>query len=148
MTKESCHFTCSSLQHRVSGTTKTIIMTYIMISLVYERIVVVLCSVISSLIMIEKCHVKCETGPEQLILNGRYGIMTSSNGNIFFRVCDPLCGELNGRPRISLTEAVKRSFDVFFDLRLNKRHCNWLTPRLDLRRNQPSYLSRLFLLLT
>ena len=59
---------------------------HIMISLVYERIVVVLCSVISSLIMIEKCHVKCETGPEQLILNGRYGIMTSSNGNIFSRM--------------------------------------------------------------
>ena len=41
-------------------------------------------------------------------------MMTSSNGNIF-RVTGPLCGEFpTQRP-------VTRSFDVFFDLRLNKR---------------------------
>ena len=40
-------------------------------------------------------------------------MMTSSNGNFFFRVTDPLCGEFTG--------AVTRSFDVFFDLPLNKR---------------------------
>ena len=41
-------------------------------------------------------------------------MMTSSNGNIF-RVTGPLCGEFpTERP-------VTRSFDVLFDLRLNKR---------------------------
>ena len=39
-------------------------------------------------------------------------MMTSSNGNIF-RVTGHLCGEFTG--------PVTRSFDVFFDLRLNKR---------------------------
>ena len=41
-------------------------------------------------------------------------MMTSSNGNIF-RVTDHLCGELPAQ------RPVTRSFDVFFDLRLNKR---------------------------
>ena len=41
-------------------------------------------------------------------------MMTSSNGNIF-RVTGDLCGKFTG-PR-----PVTRSFDVFFDLRLNKR---------------------------
>ena len=41
-------------------------------------------------------------------------MMTSSNGNIF-RVTGPLCGE------ISTKRPVMRSFDVFLDLRLNKR---------------------------
>ena len=46
-------------------------------------------------------------------LNG-FIMMTSSNGNIF-RVTGPLCGEFpTQRP-------VTRSFDVLFDLRLNKR---------------------------
>ena len=40
--------------------------------------------------------------------------MTSSNGNIF-RVTGPLCGEFTG------SGPVTRSFDVFFDLSLNKR---------------------------
>ena len=44
----------------------------------------------------------------------RNSMMTSSNGNIF-RVTGHLCGEFTGyRP-------VTRSFDVFFDLHLNKR---------------------------
>ena len=42
-------------------------------------------------------------------------MMASSNGNIF-RVTGPLCGEFTGTQR-----PVTRSFDVFFDLRLNKR---------------------------
>ena len=42
--------------------------------------------------------------------------MTSSNGNIF-RVTGPLCGEFTGPTQRPVT----RSFDVFFDLRLNKR---------------------------
>ena len=41
--------------------------------------------------------------------------MTSSNGNIF-SVTGHLCGEFTGSQR-----PVMRSFDVFFDLRLNKR---------------------------
>ena len=45
-------------------------------------------------------------------------MMTSSNGNIF-RVIGQLCGEFTGDRWIPRTEA--RSFDVFFDLRLNKR---------------------------
>ena len=43
--------------------------------------------------------------------------MTSSNENIF-RVTGPLCGEFTG-PR-----PVARSFDIFFDLRPNKRWVN------------------------
>ena len=47
-------------------------------------------------------------------------MMTSSNGNIF-RVTGPLCGEFTGHPWNPLTEAVTRSFGIFFDLCLNKR---------------------------
>ena len=43
-------------------------------------------------------------------------MMTSSNGNIF-RVTGHLCGEFTGPAQRPVT----RSFDVFFDLRLNKR---------------------------
>ena len=46
-------------------------------------------------------------------------MMTSSNGNIF-RVTGHLCGEFTG-PRWIPAKPVTRSFDVFFDLRLNKR---------------------------
>ena len=41
-------------------------------------------------------------------------MMTSWNGNIF-RVTGHLCGEFPAQRRVT------RSFDVFFDLRLNKR---------------------------
>ena len=50
-------------------------------------------------------------------------MMTSSNGNIF-RVTGPLCGEFTGHRwilRVTGTKPVTRSFDVFFDLRMNKR---------------------------
>ena len=47
-------------------------------------------------------------------------MMTSPNGNIF-RVTDPLCGEFTGHPGIPSQRPVTRSFDVFFDLYLNKR---------------------------
>ena len=47
-------------------------------------------------------------------------MMTSSNGNIF-RVTGPLCGEFTGPGEFSTQRPVTRSFDVFFDLRLNKR---------------------------
>ena len=42
-------------------------------------------------------------------------MMTSSNENIF-RVTGPLCGEFTGHQWI-----VARSFDDFFDLRLDKQ---------------------------
>ena len=45
--------------------------------------------------------------------------MTSSNGNIF-RVTGPLCGEFTGPGEFPPQRPVTRSFDVFFDLRLNK----------------------------
>ena len=47
-------------------------------------------------------------------------MMTSSNGNIF-RVTGHLCGECTGPRWIPAQRPVKRSFGVFFDLRLNKR---------------------------
>ena len=47
-------------------------------------------------------------------------MMTSSNGNIF-RVTDPLCGEFTGPGEFPAKRPVTRSFDVFIDLRLNKR---------------------------
>ena len=46
--------------------------------------------------------------------------MTSSNGNIF-RVTGPLCGEFTGPGEFPTQMPVPRSFDVFFDLHLNKR---------------------------
>ena len=47
-------------------------------------------------------------------------MMTSSNGNIF-RVTGPLCGEFTGPGEFPAQRPVTRGFDVFFDLRLNKR---------------------------
>ena len=46
--------------------------------------------------------------------------MTSANGNIF-RVTGHSCGEFTGLRWIPAQRLVTRSFDVFFDLRLNKR---------------------------
>ena len=46
--------------------------------------------------------------------------MTFSNGNIF-RVTGPLCGETTGPGEFTTQRPVTRSFDAFFDLRLNKR---------------------------
>ena len=47
-------------------------------------------------------------------------MMRSSNGDIF-RVTGPLCGEFTGPGEFPTQRPVTRSFDVFFDLRLNKR---------------------------
>ena len=47
-------------------------------------------------------------------------MMTSSNGNIF-RVTGSLCGEFTGPGEFPTQRPVTRNFDVFFDLRLNKR---------------------------
>ena len=49
-----------------------------------------------------------------------FSMMTSSNGNIF-RVTGPLCGEFTGPGEFPTQRPVTRSFDVYFDLRLNKR---------------------------
>ena len=49
-------------------------------------------------------------------------MMTSSNGSIF-RVTGPLCGEFTGPGELPTQRPVTRSFDVYFDLRLNKRLC-------------------------
>ena len=50
----------------------------------------------------------------------RWFMMTSSNGNIF-RVTGPLCREFTGPGELPAQRPVMRSFDVFFDLRPNKR---------------------------
>ena len=47
-------------------------------------------------------------------------MMTSPNGNIL-RVTGPLCGEFTDPGEFSTKRPVTRSFDVFFDLRVNKR---------------------------
>ena len=47
-------------------------------------------------------------------------MMTSSNGNIF-RVTGPLCGEFTGPGEFTAQRPVTRGFDVFFDMRPNKR---------------------------
>ena len=47
-------------------------------------------------------------------------MMTPSNGNIF-RVTGHLCGEFTGPGEFPTQRPVTRSFEVFFDLRLNKR---------------------------
>ena len=47
-------------------------------------------------------------------------MMTSSNGKIF-HVTGPLCGEFTGPGEFPTQRPVTRSFDVYFDLRLNKR---------------------------
>ena len=66
-----------------------------------------------------------------------HNTMTSSNGNIF-RVTGPLCGEFTGPGEFPTQRPVTRSFDVFFDLRLNK---GWVNNREagDLRRHRGHY---------
>ena len=55
---------------------------------------------------------------KQYVFSG--AMMTSSNGN-FFRVTGPLCEEFTGPGEFPAQRPVTRSFDVFFDPRLNKR---------------------------
>ena len=50
-------------------------------------------------------------------------MMTSSNGNIF-HVIGNLRGEYTGHRWTPRTKPVTRSFDVYFDLRLNKNWAN------------------------
>ena len=61
----------------------------------------------------------------------RYGVyrdVTSSNGNIF-RVTGPLCGEPPVTGEFPTQSPVTQSFDVFFDLRLNRRLSKPSRPR-------------------
>ena len=53
-------------------------------------------------------------------ISSEFLMMTSSNGNIF-RVTGHLCGEFTGPGEFPTQRPVTRSFDVFFDLRSNKR---------------------------
>ena len=54
------------------------------------------------------------------MINAIKNIMTSSHGNIFL-VSGHLCGEFTGPGDFPAQRPVTRSFDVFFDLRPNKR---------------------------
>ena len=73
-------------------------------------------------------HGKCDTMlyiSDRLDSNSSYhnqakDMMTSSNGTVF-RVTGPLCGEFTGPGEFPTQSPVTRSFDVYFDLRLNKR---------------------------
>ena len=58
-------------------------------------------------------------------------MMTSSNENIF-RVTGPLCDKFTDPGEIPAQRPVTRSFDIFFDLRMNKR----LIEAVDLRRHR------------
>ena len=83
-----------------------------------------------------KLHLYIESGPRPPLSKCKtWAMMTSSNGNII-HVTGPLCGEFTGHRWIPLTKAVTRSFDVFFDLRLNKQ----LSRKAgDLRRHRAHY---------
>ena len=63
---------------------------------------------------------ECDVIGGNKLNNGTFHMMTSSNGNIF-RVTGPLCGEFTGPGEFPTQRPVTRSFDVFFDLRPNKR---------------------------
>ena len=65
--------------------------------------------------------------------------MTSSNENIF-RVTGPLCGEFTGPGEFHAKRPVMRSFDVFFDLHLNKwLSKQWYGEAGELRRYRDHY---------
>ena len=69
----------------------------------------------------KKVHFKLSSGNwRPFFSRAQCVMMTSSNGNIF-RVTGPLCGEFTGPGVFPTQRPVTRSFDVFFDLRLNKR---------------------------
>ena len=67
---------------------------------------------------ISKCFMLFTASALVIILYN--AMMTSSNGNIF-SVTGPLCGEFTGPGEFPTQRPVTRSFDVLFDLRLNKR---------------------------
>ena len=67
---------------------------------------------IKEVYLIQRLHLK--------IVTFKSLMMTSSNGKNF-RVTGHLYGEFNGNRWIPAQRSVTRSFDVFFDLHLNKR---------------------------
>ena len=70
--------------------------------------------------MIYACQNYSDNLAPHQTLPGILIMMTSSNGNIF-RVTGPLCGEFTGPGEFPTQRPVTRSYDVFFDLRLNKQ---------------------------
>ena len=80
--------------------------------------------ILSKLIALPHCSPYCVTDwSSELIPHSHthaIAMMTSSNGNIF-HVTGPLCGEFTGPGEFPTQRPVTRSFDVFFDLRRNKR---------------------------
>ena len=65
-------------------------------------------------------YIQIRTPSTRPVLQIIFYMMRSSNGNTF-HVTGPLCGEFNGHQWIPLTKPVIQSFDVLFDLHLNKR---------------------------
>ena len=65
---------------------------------------------------------------DRFIRCGLVMVRSTSNGNIF-RVTGPLCGEFTCDRWIPAQRPLTRSFDVFFDLHLNKslskQSCGW-----------------------
>ena len=94
----------------------------------YSRYIVVRYNAYWSVIKIEKKAFSCWISLKEIMIYWHFplsrenemAMMTSSNGNIF-RVTSPLCGEFTGPGEFALQRPATRSFDVFFDLRLNKR---------------------------
>ena len=73
---------------------------------------------------ISMIHVIENPPPQTTVqLSPRWNMMMSSNENIF-RVTGHLCGEFTVPGEFPTQRSVTRSFDVFFDLRLNKRCVN------------------------
>ena len=66
------------------------------------------------------CRCQCVNSRDFMTINTRWLMMTSSNGNIF-RVTGHLCGEFTVSGEFPTQRPVTRSFDVYFDLRPNKR---------------------------
>ena len=56
-----------------------------------------------------------------VIIHPRSNLMMTSSDRNIFRVTGPLCGEFTGPSEFPTQKPETRSFDVFFDLRLNKR---------------------------
>ena len=68
----------------------------------------------------KRLQIRWRVEPCQQSVHTMAHMMTSSNGNIF-RVTGHLCGEFTGPRWIPAPRPVTLSFDVFFDLRPNKR---------------------------
>ena len=71
----------------------------------------------SEIVSVEISRYSFLADPSDII---RHHMMTSSNGNTF-RVTAHLCGEFTGPGEFPSQKPVAWSFDVFFDLRPNKR---------------------------